>query len=70
MEPGTRIGTGMTFEGIVAVGLLTRNDIDVLGPSFTRLWPVEETPCFDGLLLAIDDADREIRRRSPERSAS
>jgi len=70
MEPGTRIGTGMTFEGIVAVGLLTRNDIDVLGPSFTRLWPVEETPCFDGLLRAIDDADREIRRRSPERSAS
>jgi len=70
MEPGTRIGTGMTFEGIVAVGLLTRNDIDVLGPSFTRLWPVEETPCFDGLLRAIDDADREIRRRSPERSAT
>ena len=60
----------MTFEGIVAVGLLTRNDIDVLGPSFTRLWPVEETPCFDGLLRAIDDADREIRRRSPERSAT
>ena len=68
MEPGTRIGTGMTFEGIVAVGLLTRNDIDVLGPSFTRLWPVEETPCFDGLLRAIDDADREIRRRSQHRS--
>lgn len=58
----------MTFEGIVAVGLLTRNDIEVLGPSFTRLWPVEETRRFDGLLRAIDDADREIRQRSPERS--
>ena len=58
----------MTFEGIVAVGLLTRNDVDVLGPSFTRLWPVEETPSFDGLLRAIDDAEREIRAHSRERS--
>lgn len=60
----------MAFEGIVAVGLLTRNDVDVLGPSFTRLWPVEETPCFDGLLRAIDDADREIRTRHRERSSN
>ena len=58
----------MTYEGIVAVGLLTRNDLDVLGPSFTRLWPVEETPCFDGLLRAIDDADREVRQGRVERS--
>lgn len=58
----------MTFEGIVAVGLLTRNDIDVLGPSFTRLWPVEDTPSFDGLLRAIDEADREIRSHSRDRS--
>jgi len=58
----------MTFEGIVAVGLLTRNDIDVLGPSFTRLWPVEDTPSFDGLLRAIDEADRQIRSHSRGRS--
>ena len=60
----------MAFEGIVAVGLLTRNDIDVLGPSFTRLWPVEATPRFDGLLRAIDDAEREIRRGSTDRSSA
>lgn len=52
----------MSFEGIVAVGLLTRNDLDVLGPNFTRAWPVDEKPCFDGLLHAIDDADRELQR--------
>jgi hypothetical protein len=52
----------MSYEGIVAVGLLTRNDLDVLGPSFSRLWPVDQTPCFDGLLRAIDDAERDIRR--------
>lgn len=49
-------------ERIVAVGLLTRRDLDMLGQSFDRLWPVDETPCFGGLLSAIDEADREIHR--------
>ncbi|HWU92665.1 MAG TPA: hypothetical protein VN106_05385 [Sphingomicrobium sp.] len=57
----------MTFEGIVAVGLLTRNDLDVLGPTFTRLWPVEKAPNFDGLLSAIDNADRALRSQTDER---
>jgi len=52
----------MSFEGIVAVGLLTRNDLEVLGPNFTRVWPVDQTPAFDGLLQAIDEADRELQR--------
>jgi hypothetical protein len=54
---------------IVAVGLLTRREVDLLGPGFTRLWPVEETPCFSGLLRAIDEADREIRRARDAASA-
>ena len=45
---------------IVAVGLLTRADIALLGTSYDRLWPVDETPCFDALLAAIDDADRAL----------
>jgi hypothetical protein len=56
----------MTFEGIVAVGLLTRNDLDVLGPSFTRVWPVEDAPGFEGLLSAIDEADRQLLRAADE----
>jgi hypothetical protein len=48
---------------IVAVALLTQQELDGLGATFTRAWPVEETPCFDGLLRAIDDADRESWRR-------
>jgi hypothetical protein len=47
---------------IVAVGLLTRRDLDLLGPTFDRLWPVEETPEFSELLRAIDDADRKLGR--------
>lgn len=53
----------MTEDGrIVAVGLLTQRDLGLLGPTFARAWPVENTPCFGELLRAIDGADREIRR--------
>jgi hypothetical protein len=49
-------------ERIVAVGLLTQREVEILGHGFTRLWPVDETPCFTELLRAIDDADRELER--------
>jgi hypothetical protein len=49
-------------ERIVAVGLLTRRDLNLLGPTFTRVWPVEDAPGFDGLLRAIDEADRDLGR--------
>jgi hypothetical protein len=45
---------------IVAVGLLTQHDLNMLGPAFDRAWPVEETPNFSELLRAIDDADRRL----------
>ena len=47
---------------IVAVGLLSQANLDLLGPTFTRVWPVDETPCFAQLLQAIDEADRDIWR--------
>ena len=50
----------MDYDQIVAVGLLTRNDVRLLGPSFDRLWPVEDAPHFRGLLEAIDEADRRL----------
>lgn len=58
----------MPDERIVAVGLLTQRDLDALGPTFTRVWPVDQTPCFPQLLQAIDEADRQLRRdRDKER---
>jgi hypothetical protein len=47
-------------ERIVAVGLLTRRELNVLGPTFDRVWPVEEAPSFSELLRAIDEADRHL----------
>jgi hypothetical protein len=57
----------MVKDRIVAVGLLTQTDLERLGPTFTNVWPVEETPCFSELLQAIDEADREIRRHRDAR---
>lgn len=53
----------MTSDRIVAVGLLTQRDVNLLGPTFERLWPVEEAPCFSEMLRAIDEADRELGKR-------
>jgi hypothetical protein len=52
----------LVAERIVALALLTRREAELLGPSFDRLWPVDETPCFSGLLEAIDEADRNLRQ--------
>jgi hypothetical protein len=55
----------MSEERIVAVGLLTQRDLGILGPTFDRLWPVEDAPSFDALLRAIDEADRKLERSAP-----
>ena len=57
----------MPEDKIVAVGLLTRHDLNVLGPTFDRVWPLEEAPSFSELLRAIDDADRRLRDKEEER---
>ena len=49
-------------ERIVAVGLLTRQDLSMLGPTFDRAWPVEEAPSFNELLRAIDEADQRLNQ--------
>jgi hypothetical protein len=48
-------------ERIVAVGLLTQREVELLGHGFSRLWPVDKTPCFTDLIKAIDDADEELQ---------
>ena len=55
----------MAKERIVAVGLLTQREVELLGHGFSRLWPVDDTPCFQDLLQAIDDADVELSRLEP-----
>jgi len=56
-------------ERIVAVGLLTQTDLNLLGPAFTRAWPVENKPVFEQLVQAIDEADRELQQQAQSRKA-
>lgn len=48
----------MSSEEYVAVGLLTRRDLDVLGSGFHRAFPLDENTDFTALLELIDNADR------------
>ena len=45
---------------IVAIGLLTQQDLEMLGQGFDRAFPLEQELVFEELLLAIDQADREL----------
>lgn len=51
-------------EPIVAVGLLTQNDLDLLGSGFRRVFMLDDTPCFEELLSAIDAAEQKIQNAS------
>ena len=54
---------------IVAVGLLTKRDLSLLGPAFDRVWPVDEAPGFNELVRAIDQADRRLQEAEPPRQS-
>ncbi len=54
---------------IVAIGLLTQRDLDMLGSGFRNAFPVAEGPMFDDLLKAIDFAATGSPRDAAEGSA-
>ena len=54
----------MARDRIVAIGLLTDDDLSRLGDAFTRLWPVDETAAFEDLLTAIDEAQERLTDES------
>ena len=47
-------------EPIIAIGLLTRTDLDMLGTGFRRAFMIDDTPCFEELLSAIDAAEQKL----------
>ena len=53
----------MPSERFVAVGLLTRRDLDVLGSGFRRAFPLNEDTDFTSLLIEIDRAERAVPDR-------
>ena len=53
-------GERLTQNHIIAVGLLTKDDLERLGETLTRLWPVKDAPNFEQLLEAIDEAEQHL----------
>lgn len=47
----------MTSKQIVAIGLLTEEDVAVLGKGFKRLFPVPNDAAFDDLLAKLDSVN-------------
>ena len=48
---------------IVAIGLLTQQELEMLGQGFDRAFPIEDNLVFEDLLQAIDEADRRLQSR-------
>ncbi len=53
----------------LATGLLTEYELRLLGAGLSHAWPIDEAPCFEGLLAKIDKADRQLWRQR-DRSGS
>jgi hypothetical protein len=47
---------------IVAVALVTTDELAALGPGFDRAYSINEAPCIPRILSAIDEADRAFWR--------
>lgn len=54
-------------ERVVAVGLLTQRDLDVLGAGFKRAFPVTDDADFGDLLRALERVDAVPERPRPQR---
>ena len=50
----------------VTAGLLTRDDLHMLGGSLARAWPVERSSSFAALLEAMDEAQAKMSTAVPE----
>ena len=49
---------------IVAIGLLTQHELELLGQGFDRAFPINEELVFEDLLRAIDEAERALMPRN------
>lgn len=48
---------------VVAVGLLTQDEVSLIGAQLSRLYPIKDDCQFADLIEAIDQADRDFHRQ-------
>lgn len=63
VQVGSDSGAFVTEERISASKLRSKHAIQSLRHVFERVWPVDRKPVFSGLIRAIDELDREQKRR-------
>ena len=56
----------MNKDRIVAIALLTRKQLDVLGSGLKKVIPVTDDDRFDALIKALDEADSNWRTKSSD----
>ena len=56
------MGVLMSSGPIVAIALLTQEDLSTLGGSFQRAYPVDNVRGFDDLLRQLDGLDQSMTR--------
>ena len=47
----------MSSAPIVAIALLTQEDLKTLGGSFQRAYSIDEVPCFQELIRQLDEVE-------------
>lgn len=53
---------------VVAVALLTQDELSILGNTLTYVWPVDDAPQYEELLAAIDEAERRLEGVAPDQA--
>ncbi len=47
-------------ERVIVLRWLTRHNAELLGPTLDHAYAIDESPCFDEVLMAIDEAERQV----------
>jgi hypothetical protein len=52
----------MPDDQIVAVALLTAENLRTFGSCLKKVYPIDQAPAFEDLIRALDEADQQDRR--------
>jgi hypothetical protein len=70
VQVGSDSGAFVTEDRISASKLRSKYAVQSLRHIFERVWPVDRKPVFSSLVRAIDELDREQRRRRKRQDAA
>ena len=54
------MGSRSDREQKIVIRWRTRGQAEAITPALDRAYPIKETPCFDEVLKAIDEAERQV----------